>query len=397
MNKSRPQNAVYNSIENDKLRMKAKQDDKSYLNIVIPYAPNVQGLSYATFQQQFTQPILDIPADYYCSIVRFDVPCQNIPIINFANYIQNFPNVDPNLTIFSVTLEYNGSISQQYVSYVTETPFYSPGTLSAQNPSVAYNNVYYFSYTYSNIVEMLNIALAQAFLGLVGAPVGSTPPYFIYDTNTYKIGLVAPVAYYDQALPLPINVFVNIELFSTFLSGMPSILFGYNEANEQDLQLIIRNQNNNYYQQPTGSPPTLVPTVFPFYVMWQDYPTLINMNSFRNLTFVTNLLPIAQEYSVSNSPIVSQDASTLSVVNSAGIMVNFEPQDTFGWESRGNVTYFPTGPYHLINLKGAVPISSLDITIYWTDQFGQRYPLTIPYNQVITIKLAFFKKDTFTS
>jgi hypothetical protein len=383
-------------------------DDKIYLNIVIPYSPNGDGVSQAIFQQQFNIPVLDVPDNYYLSIVRFSIPCQNIPIINFANYIQEFPNTDPNLTVFSVTLEYMGDISQAYVDFATETPFLNPGTLSATNTSVAFNNPYYFTYTYDNILAMFNAALATAHAGLAAPPAGSGPPVFIYDPFNYRIGLVADAAYYGDDAGTPIDVFVNYESFSTFFSGMPSVLFGYNEANEQDVQLIIRDQYNNGYGNyyPTdatsiGAP--IVPVDLPgtysgsgYWLMWQDYPTLINMNSFKNLTLRSNLLPIIQEFTLASNSNLSTQTS-LATLGSLGILANFEPIDTFGWESRGNVTYQPVGPYHLINLAGQAPISNLDISIYWSDQFGQYYPLNIAYNQYVTIKLAFFKKDTFTS
>jgi hypothetical protein len=399
---ARDHNAMQVAVYESKMKLHTNPDDKIYMNIVIPYAPDSSGLSPASFQQQFNQPILSVPDDYYISIVRFSIPCQNIPIINFANYIQEFPNTDPNLSIFAVTLEYNGGISTSYVSYASETPFMPPGNLSASNPSVNYNNPYYFTYTYSNIISMLNSALNTAFTNLPTKPptVNEPPaaPYFIYDHNDYRIGLVAQNEFYDEALTTPINVYVNYELFSTFLSGMPSVLFGYNEANEQDVQLLVRNQHNNFYQEPSGGPPPTItnPTEYPFYVMWQDYPTLINMNSFRNLTLQSNLLPIVQEFTVSSSSFESLQ-NNLSTISSVGIMANFEPIDSFGWESRGIVQYTPTGPYHLINLTGMDPISKIDIRIFWIDQYGQQYPLYLGYNQIVTIKFAFLKKDTFTS
>lgn len=399
LHKSNNHNQMKVAVYENKLEKHSNPQDKIYLNLVIPYQPNNNGISQAIFQQQFTQPVLDVPDDYYLSIVRFSIPCQNIPIINFANYIQNFPNTNPNLTVFSVTLEYNGDISQSYVQFATETPFASPGVLSVTNPTVAYNNVYYFTYTYSNIIAMINGALSDAFTGLASPPMGSLAPYLIYDPVTYRIGLVAQKAFYVDTLPTPIEVFVNYELFSTFLSGMPSVLFGYNEANEEDVQLVIREQHNNGFFPEELAPPysgSGTPLPSDYYVMWQDYPTLINMNSFKNLTFRSNLLPIVQEFSVSNNLQTSVQTS-LSTIGSVGILTNFEPLDTFGWESRGIVTYTPLGPYHLINLTGMAPISNLDITILWSDQFGQLYPLTIGYNQVATIKIAFFKKDTFTS
>jgi hypothetical protein len=394
--KSHDHNAMKVAVYEEKIQKHSNPDDKYYLNITIPYAPNGSGLSPAVFQQQFIQPILSVPDDYYVSIVRFNIPCQNIPIINFANYIQKFPNTNPNLSVFAVTIEYNNQISTTYVEYVSETPFLPPGSLSAVSPSVNYNNPYYFIYTYSNIIAMLNEALATAFAGIAAPPdPGTIAPYFIYDHTNYRIGLVAQNEWYDESLAQPVNVYVNYELFSTFLSGMPSILFGYNTANEQDVQLIIRNQHNNFYQEPSG-PQFANPTDYEYYVMWQDYPTLLNMNSFRNLTIQSNLLPIIQEFSVSSNP--SQPIQNdLSTITSVGIMANFEPIDTYGWESRGVVQYTPTGPYHLINLSGMDPISKLDITISWIDQFGQLYPLYIGYNQMASIKFAFYKKSTFTS
>jgi hypothetical protein len=394
-------------------------DDRYYLNVRIPYSPDSTGFSPARFQQQFTQPIIDVPDDYYLSIVRFSIPTQNIPIL--IPEIQPFPNTNINNTVYSVTLRYSGNDYQEFVQFVTETPNApqpNPITASNPNPNVT---PYYYIYTYTNFLNMVNRALENAFTSIAAPPGGAVAPYFQYNTSTEKIELVAQEEFYNLDDPNAIEIYMNYQCF-TFFDGLASVFYGVNQTNGKDVQIIVRNDGNNYYyvggmpNSPLGAPPGFenvqpgyppgIPfdgpqaAAYPYLVMAQQYPALVDWLVFKNLTLVCNLLPIRLEYSVGNSQAFGNGLNpinnpNLGNVNNIGILKDFEPiLDTQA--PRTTVQYALNGPYQLINMVGEVPISNLDITIYWTDQFGRQYLVDIPFNQVATIKLAFIKKSTFT-
>lgn len=358
----------------------SRDNDRIYYNITIGTTENISTPTYAIYKEQLNQAIVDNPKDYYLSVVRFTIPTQDIPI--FIPQIQPFPNVNINNTVYSVTLTYNGNTSgQTFVQFVSQSPNNPVIPLSATHPEVT-KGPYYYVYNYSWFLDMINTTLATAFAALAGKPVGSLAPYFQYDTTTQKISLVAQRLYYDEVLALPIKIYVNYKL-STFLDGLPYI-FDVNSLLGLDVQFIVRDNYNNWY-----NPPYLAAATPPdYYIMTQEYDTLTDWNTFKSIALVTNLIPIIPEY----VPIVNGNNN---IVNSRGILKDFEPLIERGPEARTTVQYQLNGPYQLINLNSNVPLTQLDISVYWTDQYGEQYLLSVPYNQLVTIKLVFIKKSTF--
>src|SRR5574337_755710 len=121
--------------------------DRLYYDIEIPYRPNSYGFSAAVFQQQLNQVLIQNPNDYSVAITRFNIPTSRIPI--FVAEIQPFPNTDPDNTIYSVAIGYNGAFSPEtFVQYQTSTlSIPTPPNLTVDNPNQQ-NSPYYYVYTY---------------------------------------------------------------------------------------------------------------------------------------------------------------------------------------------------------------------------------------------------------
>lgn len=363
--------------------------DRVYYNIVMKYNPalNNNGLINATpaiFTEQLSQSIIENPSEYYMSIVRFTIPTQNIPIFIFE--AQPFPNLNMDLGIYSVTLSYNGNFSPQtFVTYETTSPNVpKPLPVTASNPNWD-RTPYYYVYTYSQFLKMINTALATAFAAIpLGAPVGSIAPYFIIDEINERISLVAQRAFYDITLATPILIYINYNLHH-FLDGIPINFLSTNSLNGRDIQFLVRDQKDNWY-----NPPFLAPATPPdYFIMTQEYPTLINWNSFKSLQMISNSLPIKDEYVPTFQP------GTLGALNFQSIVKDFEPLLELGPEARTSVQYQLNSPYQLINLFDTKPLNRIDIGIYWTDEFENKYVVTIPKGSLVTIKLVFIKKSTF--
>jgi hypothetical protein len=365
------------------------EPDTIYYDIVIPYKPNDNGFSPAIYQEQLNQPIVYNPQEYYLAVVRFQIPGSNLPI--FIADIQPFPNTDPNLTIYSVTLTYNGNSSPQtYVEFISQLPFVSPGLpLSATHPN-ADPTPYYYVFEYTNFLTMINNALATAFAAIPGGtPVGSLPPYFIFDPITERISLIAQSAFYNQGpygiVPaLPIRVYINYAL-SSFIEGISSYVL--NIGGGRDLLFNIRDLNGSNFYAPSG--PVNPATVNPLTLlqMEQEYPTLVNWNSLQSIQIISNLLPINHEY-------VPNPSNTQSgVVSSQGILADFIPLVLLGPEARTTIEFVANGPWRFISMYGDYPITKVDLTFYWNDNLGRQFLIDIPRGKSVTAKLMFIKKD----
>lgn len=364
--------------------------DRIYYNIAIPGTnAALSNIVPAIYQEQLNQSIVNNPRDYYMAIVRFSIPTISIPILIFTP--QPYPNVtQPNLGIYSVTLEYNGNFSPEtFVQYVTTDPDSDPPIPPTAQNIYWTRNLYYYMYNYVDFLTMINAALVQAFFTIPGfPPLGSTAPFFIFTPETQLISLVADQDFYDLSLATPIKIYVNYSL-QRFLDGIPAIFY-LKAILGRDTQFLVQDTRNNTYLLPNK--PARPPPMSAYYlIMTQNYNTLSDWNSFKSLQVVTNLVPIKNEY-VPSAQIQQNNAGTLNLV---GVVTDFEPILDRGAESRTTVQFQLNGPYRLINMNDLNPLSKLDMSVYWTDEYLNRYLLYITEGQVLTIKIVFIKKSTF--
>ena len=263
---------------------------------------------------------------------------------------------------------------------------------------------YYYVYSYQVFLTMINTALAAAFVGLNAIstlPADSVAPFFIYDPSLQRISLIAQGAFYlsnnSMEVANPIGVYVNDSLFE-YLDGIPNMFLGIDQPNGLDYQFIIADYYNNYAL--VNYPPFNIPIPadiedYDPIIMEQEYSTLTNWSSFQTLQLVSNLIPIKQEFSPSAT---ANGLDTTGQLNSVPLIKDFVPLlDPSEPAARTVVNFTNDGPYQLINLTSTQALSKFDITIYWTDQFQNRYILDIPYNQNVSIKLVFIKKSSYNA
>lgn len=382
------QKKIFKNIGN-KTVVVSDDGDRIYYNFIIGESINTRPSFEAKVLTNLDEVFLTNPSDYYISVVRFSIPCQNIPI--FVPEIQNFPNTDINRTVYSVSLEYNGFTSgETFVQFVSENPNIQVSSITASNPPNT-TSQYYWIYEFQPFIDMVNTALATAFTNLAlasgGLPLGATAPFFEFDPSTQLISLVAQRLFYDRTLALPINIFMNYKLL-TYFDSLESTYLGNNNAyapNGKDFQIVVKDLKNNWY-----NPSFVVPANPPnYYRMIQNFPNVVSWNVFKSLQIVSNMIPIRQEYSPSLSS--GNGGNTQGQV----FLKDFEPQLNNGGDSRGILYFTLDGPYQLIDLVSTTPLRKIDLSIYWVDRFGRKYLLECPYNQVISVKVVFIKKSSY--
>ncbi len=350
--------------------------DNVYVNIQVNNTdPNAFITASATVDR--TEPIIDDPDKYYLSVVRFTIPGLNTPILIFP--IQNNqPNI--NLSTYSITLDHAVSVSQQFLIYTQRNVFIPPTTaIPVQKISS-----YYFIFNYQHVADMINTAFEAAFAVITKPPtIGldpPRPPRIIFNSVTQLFSIIAQDDYYniDTAVSL-IRIYINGPLF-TLLPGLAdqntllsSPGFGRN------LQILVKDYFNNRIQDSEGSGPSFPP---PYLEIRQQFKSLANWYSVKNIVFKSGLLPLQPEYTQSSN-------------NFQPIFTDFEPLAQSGSDVRSRLQYFPQGPYRLVSLVGHNPIQTFDIRVSWTDIYGNEFPISIPYLQAMTIKLLFVHRDLY--
>jgi len=348
--------------------------DNIYVNVLISPS-STQFIINAEYAVTKTLPILSKCDDYYCSIVRFSIPLDFIPLF-IMPIIPNQPN--PNLTPFVIGIQ-TGSVNySQNVIYVSEDGVPPP----IQNQPTQVITLYYYVYDYQNLITAINTALAAAFVasGLTG-----DCPYFYLNTTTEEISLVvdiatfAPTATPTTPNPIPTaTIFMNKDL-QIFLTSFPVNFVGPISTGLYFFNLIR-------FGLDTTIPPfsgTATQKQFT-----QEYSVLELWGSISKILITTNSIPIISEYTPTNNSGIS---STLPILS------DFVPQFELAGQSRSIAYYTPTSQYRLSDMKSSEQLNTIDLKIYWQDKDLNIYPLPINQYQEASIKIGFFKKSLYNA
>lgn len=373
-----------------------KQSDNVYLNVVIN---NNLIKSDGTIDESFingeynvtkTLPIIDKCSDYYCSIIRFDIPLQEVPIfimpiVPASNALNPQPN--PNLTPMIIGITYLGNDYPQNIIYSPDNS-YSPPTQNVIGTQVV--TPYYFVYTFQNLINSINIALSAAITasGFV-LPAGILPPYFYLDPSTQLINFIVPNEF-TTGLNHP-QIFLNSILLK-YLEALPVNFLGLNQNNGKDF--VFRLDNPTYNQTSTVSgtkpSPVIIPPSRPDYWKFtQEYSVLNHWSSIRKIIISTNTIPIVNEF------IPAQDNNS-GIATSFPIITDFVPNIEFAGQSRSIAYYYPQSQYRLVDMISDTPLYKINLKLYWEDTIsGSLFPILLPRYQEANIKIAFLRKTLY--
>lgn len=356
--------------------------DNIYVNVSFNYGNSENKSDFnvaaiAEYRVTKTIPILSKCDDYYCSIIRFAIPLNFVPL-----YIMPIvPNqANPNLTPFIIGITTGGVDFPQPVIFVPKVVI-APAPI--QNQPFQVITPYYYAFEYQLLIDIVNTALAAAFVasGLVG-----NTPYFYLDTNTGQIKLVvdisnfAPTATAAAPNPIPVaTIFMNTDL-TTFFSAF-SGSFNSVSPNGKDFIFDLVQFGLN-----TNIPPFNIGVVATQKQFSQEYTVLPLWSSLKKIIITTNSIPIISEYTPTNNSGIS---STLPIIT------DFIPQVELPGESRSIAFYNPTAQYRLVDLKSPEQLNTIDLKIYWQDIGDNIYPVLIGKYQQANIKLGFFKKSLY--
>ncbi len=312
--------------------------------------------------------IIDEPAKWQASIVRFDASTNSIPIA-VINQVGSPPGA---ATDCYITLNYLGVD-------------YTQNVLLTKSQTTDFN----FIFSYQHWLDDINNALATAFALLPGPPAGQSAPQFILDPATSLIKLYISSAYLLTAIN-PINISVNAPLFK-YLRGFQAFFNGYNTFSRKDYDLII-NPVNSLVLPAAGSrsnyPASIASANYTNYVE-QETVNLGSWNPVRSLVITSELLPSRPEF-------VQSDIKSALQYNLAGsyqaILTDFVQDQTDAPAQRGVTVYLPTAEYRMMDLFGDNALYSIDFQLSWTDYNGNIYPVTLAPGETFGVKLLFRRR-----
>ena len=167
-----------------------KSKKKIYYNVSIPHNDliSVAGSpTPAVFSEIRDEAIFnDAPKNWDMSVIRFSVPTTYIPIQFFPVEPDPLVPLNPNKSIYSITLSYNGNDFQQYLTWQTQdngAPIPPPPTglnIATYSGDLAYL-AYYSVYSFNHFADLINVALDTCYQNKIVPllPVPVAPATFI--------------------------------------------------------------------------------------------------------------------------------------------------------------------------------------------------------------------------
>lgn len=370
---------------------------KVYYNVSIPHNDllSVGGSpTPARFEETRDEPLFrGRPCDWYMSVIRFTIPTTYIPIQIFPVEEDPVTPSNPNKSIYSITLSYNGSDFQEYLEWetqVTAVPIPPPPTGSTErefqfDPKYW---TYYGLFSYQHFCHLINKAIEKCFntniVPLLPAPSGTTvyrPPQINYDPATTLFSMTAQSTFLSNN-PLPVELWFNTYLNNNFENAFNQSFDGFSlTANGKN---VLFKFNNNRSSQKI--PDVESPDGFN-YGNIQDFTTINSSSSFTSIIIRSTSLPIRNEALTLQSK--GNNNGTGIGSGQESIIADFEIDISVGNQLKPSIHYLPTAEYRRINMQGETPITRIDVEIFWKDNYDNLYPVEIPAHNIATIKILF--------
>lgn len=341
--------------------------DLIYYNIIIPHTGQSDYCS-SDYHRMNTIPILDTPENYYMSVSRFSVPTRNIPIL-----IPIVSPTNPNKLAYSVTLSSSGGAFE--VTREIEYFSTSAGSTPATNP------LHYFIFTYSHFVKMFNDTLIGAMTDLksldASIPVEVKAPKLIFNPSVSLFGLVAQKLYYGEGIVTNrINFYTNQYTFKLLDPLMVDYISPLLSASKGVRYYFFDKGNNSWDFDNT------------YFYMSQDYSILSAWSSLKSIEMEVGTIPVNYEYIEHDYNTVNKQTTSAPIMKDYLVLYRDSNQSV----ARTSVDY-AVDESQYICLSGVEPLRELTVRLYWVDNNGKRYRLTLSNGEVINIKVLFKRKD----
>jgi len=220
------------------------------------------------------------------------------------------------------------------------------------------------------------------------------------DTLNYAIN--AGVSYNGvnyTSLTVNFNAQPNISPGDWAVQAQKPIPQTYSKTGVYALNQVVEYEGS-YYINTTGAntgPPNGIDwnnySGFDMLIMKGDYSNLYNWVDIQSIVFVSNLVPVVDEFVPAGRLNPNSSIGTLSTSNpTLQIITDFVPEIQTGVDINSNIVYFNQGEYRLSNLVSDTPLRAINVQIYFTDRNNQLFPLYLEPFGFASCKLMFRKK-----
>lgn len=394
------------------------------------------------FLETRDQPIIKDASKYNFSIIRFSMDGPNkdlpmfIPVIRTG--LEANPTQDVNLTIYSVSLRLTFTYVQggntltgtytstQPIIYIPETqdlnvaPVPSPDTiLIGQDLSTRY----YWVYTYSHWLELVNNALQACITDLntqitnawttagyaLPAPVITTQaPQITYNPTTnlfsiyadrYGFGGADRTSVSSTTANESFKLFFNNNMYGMF-SNFQNTYYNY-PGTELDNEIYIGRVGpyQNLVNVSSGSPtPSANKT---YWLMTQDYQSTSTLWSpIESIVFNSTLLPLVFEQTgdpvrFGDSTVNTENVNSRPAFQPIITDISLPLDNAHGY--RELIYYAPQAEYRLASFqRSRQTINQIDVQVYWKNRLDAKlYPVQMFNSSSVSLKIMFRRRGIY--
>lgn len=361
--------------------------DNIYVNVRINHQAAAGDFATPAFYSvNKNTPFLNNCSNYYCTVTNFAIPLDSIPLTVARVTVNPNDPTDVNYmsSLISITTPQGAlpTISNTvtvHLEYIPDNNVPPPTTVPNPDLPTPY---YYFIYSYSNILQSFNAAIATAFNAQFSAgPVAAAgAPYLFMNYATGLISLVASNEFITNA-----DLYINNEA-QNYLQAFNLFLVAFN-TNYLGISLFRWvwyqfNNNCDQYGNNQGASGNS------YWIYTQEYYGLQEYTTTRKILILTSTIPINNEMITVNQSNGLQTGEFAQLK----ILYDFIPPLKNGADAR-DVQVYDSANYKLMDMQNTGPLSRIDIKLAWEDTNGNVYPLYINVYQAINIKLLFIKKS----
>jgi hypothetical protein len=387
------------------LRKKETNPDRIYYDITITNVKSETTIPPTIYYNESRQnPYCPNSGDYYLSIIRFQLDTQTLPI--FIPEIQQNQS-DPDLTIYSVTLQYKNVAKRVYIKWIPQysTEPVPPPPNSTLN-GLQVESAYYYMFNYSYFTTLVLFALQDAFTQLQADPATAGDlalahaPVISWDAMMNTAVISAESAYYNQTTtspPNPLNpvaIYFNSPLFNLF-SSFVGRYEGIDYANlGRNVRINIAEfAGTNTILLPVSAPPA---DQYQATQVAQEYSTIQSWTPVSSIVFTSNTLPIVSNQL--SAPLVFNESKNVDSLNGnnanfAQIITDLASGDQ---DYKPFLLYNPTAEFRYIDMYGNQPLTNIDISVFWKNKLGVLIPFRLASGGSCSIKILFAKKSTIS-
>ena len=299
-------------------------------------------------------PILVNPSRFRVGVRRFSVPTSNIPLVYVPKAIPQWTAI-PGVHAVSLRAVNKVGNAQVVLRDGSQYAYSIAEYLNALNDAFA------------TAIERLNTAIGGSGTHIVMGPVCT------YDPTIQLFKLIVPQGYQDSSGDVVIQIGVSDtvqHLFGRQFMASIHLKRGgtFTPSRENEWRIDVADGNLN--PPTTGS--------------WEYIQEISSLWAWSLLDKVI--------FRVSGLPVESQDGSSSSnaTTNAPKIVFSICDFTALSAVPDGSPLQFnASGPLRWHTMKGAMPVTQIEITCEYEDSLGNLYPLELQYAETMSLKLEF--------